>query len=628
MAAAPLPLTGTPEARAAGAIVGTGTVHAGFYSSQWESTDDIDAMAAWAGRRPTFVGTFHHIYESEGTWWSQNTAWVLEQAWQAQGTPVASLGIDHSAYSIARGDHDADIVKWANRLKAWLETPGGPPRNVFIAPLQEQNGDWTPWGCDPENFKTAFARIRSLILGVGIDSTQVRWVWAPNGWTSDVGACNGKFLADYYPGPSLVDVIGYSAYRWSGESVYNSVGGVADELRAIDPNKPYLVLQTAAGPTADRDQWIRDLFVWAANDPNVVGVVWFNFLDVQDFRVWASPTGPGLAPGWKDALSGSFTTHTWPLTDWFQGGTLPFSPVGEGMLAERFAGSSRYTTAIAVSRETFAPGVPVAYVATGLAFPDALAAAAAAGAQGGPVLLVPGTTISGATLDELKRLDPKRIVVVGGEAAVSDDVVGALMGVAPTVRLGGSNRFSTAALIADDAFDAGVPIAYVATGRDFPDALAAAAAAGAQGGPVLLSEKDSLPAATRNALISLQPEEIVVVGGTNAIGTAVEAELATLASTRRVAGTNRYDTAAKLADFVSAPSTVFVATGLSFPDALAGAAAAGALGVPLLLTQPDAVPGPTSLALRSLSPDKVVVLGGTSVIGDYVSMLLRQAAGY
>ena len=188
-----------------------------------------------------------------------------------------------------------------------------------------------------------------------------------------------------------------------------------------------------------------------------------------------------------------------------------------------FQGSNRYATAVAVSEATFDPGVPIVYVATGKAFPDALAAAAAAGALGGPVLLSDTTSISSDTLAEIRRLSPNRIVVVGGTSAVSDAVKEQLAEIAPTDRIGGSNRYDTAARIALDAFDGPVPIAYVATGKDFPDALAAAAAAGAQGGPVLLTEPGFLPSWTSDALIALQPNKIVVVGGTAVVSTAVEA---------------------------------------------------------------------------------------------------------
>lgn len=627
-------------------IVGIGPAHAGFYSSVTggvapAATNDIENMAEWAtsnaNGRVTFAGNFHDVQESDpncpfpwGPCWSGNTDNMLEQAWDAEATPVVNLTIGDSAFNIASGDWDTEIVAWAQKVKDWTERTDGPQRTLFIAPLQEQNGDWVPYGCDPNNFILAYKKIRSLAQGIGLNETLVRWVWAPNGYTSTVGACGNYNLADYYPGSAFVDVIGYSSYRWAqSENVYFAVGGVADWLRVIAPEKPYLVLQTAAGPSASRDQWIVDLMAWAASDENVVGVVWFNIIAEQDWRVWRSDNSTGLAPGWRTALSSSNVMHTWPLTDWFAPGPLNFSPVPEGQMANRVSGSNRYATAVAVSEATFDPGVPIVYVATGKAFPDALAAAAAAGALGGPVLLSDTTSISSDTLAEIRRLSPNRIVVVGGTSAVSDAVKEQLAEIAPTDRIGGSNRYDTAARIALDAFDGPVPIAYVATGKDFPDALAAAAAAGAQGGPVLLTEPGFLPSWTSDALIALQPNKIVVVGGTAVVSTAVEASLNQIQdNTERVAGSNRFHTAALLAEFSLNPNTVFVATGRSFPDALAGAAAAGFLGLPLLLTEPTFVPPNTSTKLGEfvMDPMTVIVLGGTSVITQWVSWQLWLAA--
>jgi Cell wall binding domain 2 (CWB2) len=86
----------------------------------------------------------------------------------------------------------------------------------------------------------------------------------------------------------------------------------------------------------------------------------------------------------------------------------------------RIAGSDRFSTAAAISEASFEPGVPVAYIATGLNFPDALAGAAVAGSQGAPILLVMPNSIPAATATELKRLKPGKIVILGGTGAVSD----------------------------------------------------------------------------------------------------------------------------------------------------------------------------------------------------------------
>jgi putative cell wall-binding protein len=89
----------------------------------------------------------------------------------------------------------------------------------------------------------------------------------------------------------------------------------------------------------------------------------------------------------------------------------------------RQGGANRYDTAVAVSKATYpSAGVPVAYVANGLTFPDALAGAAAAGKLGGPVLLTPAKGLTSSVKNELARLKPQRIVVLGGAGVIPSSV--------------------------------------------------------------------------------------------------------------------------------------------------------------------------------------------------------------
>src|SRR5690606_38463409 len=109
------------------------------------------------------------------------------------------------------------------------------------------------------------------------------------------------------------------------------------------------------------------------------------------------------------------------------------------------SGQSRYDTAIAVSQEAFPgdPDVDVVYVAGGANFPDALAAAPAAVKNGGPLLLTPTATLPSAVADEIDRLSPARIVVVGGTGIVSASVFSQLEALGyPTERIGGGNRYA------------------------------------------------------------------------------------------------------------------------------------------------------------------------------------------
>lgn len=280
----------------------------------------------------------------------------------------------------------------------------------------------------------------------------------------------------------------------------------------------------------------------------------------------------------------------------------------------RISGADRYATAAAVAAR-YPAGRPVVYLATGENYPDALSGAALAARDDAPVLLTRRTELPTATAAQLDRLNPGRIVVLGGTTAVSDAVVaqaGAYTS-GPVTRIFGGDRFETSAKVAAQ-FPAGGDVAYVATGRAYPDALAGAALAGSRSAPVLLTEPGTLPDATAEALTALRPARIVVLGGPGSVSNTVQSRLAQYATTgqvSRIAGDDRYETAALVAGQMSSgPPTVYVATGTSFPDALAGSALAGSQGVPVLLTRPEALPAVTGDRVAALGAGSGTVLGG------------------
>jgi putative cell wall-binding protein len=112
-----------------------------------------------------------------------------------------------------------------------------------------------------------------------------------------------------------------------------------------------------------------------------------------------------------------------------------------------------------------------------------------------------------------------------------------------------------------------------------------------------------------------------IAGGVAAVSSQVEDQLKGFGagSVLRLAGQDRYDTAAQLAATTGGlAKTVFIATGASFPDALGGSAAAGRLGGALLLTGRTTLPDATTAALTAGKPAKVVILGGSAVIDPTV----------
>ncbi|HEX2141713.1 MAG TPA: cell wall-binding repeat-containing protein, partial [Candidatus Limnocylindria bacterium] len=244
----------------------------------------------------------------------------------------------------------------------------------------------------------------------------------------------------------------------------------------------------------------------------------------------------------------------------------------------RLAGADRYATAAAISRHGFPTGAPVVYLATGGDFPDALAGGVSAAQAGGPILLAKRDELPAATAAELARLKPQRVVVLGGTGVVSDAVANAAAAYATDKvpqRLAGANRYATAAAVSRDAFPTGAAVAYLVTGGNYPDALAGGVLAARKGGPVLLVTPNTLPGATAAELDRLNPQTVVVIGGTAAVSDAVLNGAGKYATSgqlpQRIHGSDRWSTAVAIskAAFPTAPDRAFVATGVAFPDALA-----------------------------------------------------------
>lgn len=316
----------------------------------------------------------------------------------------------------------------------------------------------------------------------------------------------------------------------------------------------------------------------------------------------------------------------------------------------RISGTDRIMTAIEASKRLYPNGIEstnsegerAVVIATGFDFPDALSASALAGAAGGPLLLVKSTFVSQVVLDELTRLDASKVYIVGGTSVVSSLVESTLKSEGLEVdRISGTNRYGTAQSAAAEVkrlVDLGtgaVDTVFLATGTNFPDALAASSLAAALPAPVLLTQPTVLPAQTKAALSSIRPSTVVICGGTAAVSSAIEDQIAGNALygspvVERQPGTDRYSTAQLIIEWgidngleqAAGADGVFLATGQDYPDALAGGAlAGGADGMwrPLMLTKPTALSSQAQSVIVGLDHASfVTVVGGTAAVSDTV----------
>ena len=242
-----------------------------------------------------------------------------------------------------------------------------------------------------------------------------------------------------------------------------------------------------------------------------------------------------------------------------------------------------------------------------------------AATKNAPLLLTTGTQLPAVTKAELQRVlaTGSPVYVLGGTAAVPASVATQLTGLGYTVvRYGGATRYATAVAVADALGDPTTVL--LATGLNFPDALAAGPAAAKAGGVVLLTAGSALATET-SAYLNTHGGSVYAVGGP-----AAAADPAAVA----LSGSDRYATAAKVATtFFSAPTTVGVATGENFPDALSGGAFLAHLGAPLVLADTNAVPTATTSYLNSVNASVAAadLFGGSAVLSAAVQTAIGAA---
>ena len=288
-------------------------------------------------------------------------------------------------------------------------------------------------------------------------------------------------------------------------------------------------------------------------------------------------------------------------------------PAGELV---RLAGPARIETAIEVSRHAWPDGAATVVLARQDVEADALAGAPLAAAAGGPILLSPSDGLTVPLALELQRVLPPggRVHVLGGAAALDDQVVAEVQQLGfGVVRLAGPSRVETGLAIAEAtaALRAEVAHIVVADAFEFSSALVAGAAAGAHDGVVVTTAPSGLSADVQ-AFIDAHPDAQLTAVGPGASSAAPQA--------RSLTGTDAYGTSVMVAQaFFPGASAAVVASGESFPDGLGGGALAGSLGVPLLLSQRDALSNPVTNYLSGGTWGELLALGGEAALGPAVA---------
>ncbi|GLK15669.1 hypothetical protein GCM10017602_01510 [Herbiconiux flava] len=294
---------------------------------------------------------------------------------------------------------------------------------------------------------------------------------------------------------------------------------------------------------------------------------------------------------------------------------------------ERLEGSDRFETAVRISQSAYDGGVPVVYLVSGSDFADALTAAPAAATDRGPLLLTTSDSLPVTTRDELARLAPQKVVIVGGRAAVGNSVeqqVKAVLPSTPIDRLAGTDRFATSMAIAERRPGLNCSTAAIASGASFPDALSVSPLVGSFHGPLLLvpGSATALQPEAVSLLQRLGCQSVLIAGGTNAVSGGIEQSVRSVVgagSVTRFAGSTRYDTSRLINEWSGPSGHAYFTSGENFPDALAAAAVVGAGRASMYITLRSCIPDPLRGLVNARNPALITLVGGTNVIDDTVA---------
>lgn len=286
---------------------------------------------------------------------------------------------------------------------------------------------------------------------------------------------------------------------------------------------------------------------------------------------------------------------------------LLFTPVFADETEEkiRIRGADRYGTAVAISREVFEQSDTV-LLASGENFADALSASSPAYLLRAPLLLTERDRLPEATAKEIERLQAKMVYIVGGEAAVSDEVLQQLQGQYDVVRWAGVDRYDTSAMVWHVLQDK-VPVKRmgVAGGEVFADALTAVPYLAKKQGALLLTDGWQLPLTARQDLSK------TIFGGEKSVSQALQSNL----SAGRIGGVDRYETARNiLTAFEGEFNTVIVTSGKDFPDALAAVSLARKHRAPIVTA--DSIDHMD--AIREIAGQRIrlIVVGGEASVSN------------
>ena len=258
-------------------------------------------------------------------------------------------------------------------------------------------------------------------------------------------------------------------------------------------------------------------------------------------------------------------------------------------------GVDRYKTSAKISQQTFPNHIKTVVLASGENFADSLVAGSLANKENAPVLLTQKEKLPQVIKDEITRLKPEEVIIVGGEKSVN------IKGLKNVKRLAGKNRFETSVEVYKHVNPNGK--VALASGLTFADALCATPLSTKESLPIILTDGHNLPKGITKDKVAL------IFGGEKSVN------IKGLENTRRLAGADRYETALIIAKEYGNLEKFVLADGRNYPDALSVGTLAHKNNQPILLTDPSHTDFIKQI-VRDNNTKEITVVGGEQSISQ------------
>lgn len=291
---------------------------------------------------------------------------------------------------------------------------------------------------------------------------------------------------------------------------------------------------------------------------------------------------------------------------------------------ERLGGSDRYKTAALINNEMNSETL---ILVSGSDFADALSSAGLIKYYNAEIHLLNRGNLDSNTITSLNKNEFKRAIIIGGTAVISENIEDYLknkLGKENVERLGGLNRYETSAIVASKIVnnsDYSGGRVFIATGKDFADALSVASISAFYGYPIILTQGEELTELAINVLNNRSINMCYKIGGEAVVSNKIDSLIPKDSYyIKRLGGLDRYETNKRVIGEFSFNTfdynNIYVANGLDFPDALTGSALAAKKRAPIVLVNNKDIKKSTKDIVDCFASENLIALGGTGAVSN------------